>query len=203
MRIAAQILSILLYPMLIPTYAIGILCWAIHAYSMPLPATYVWVSIVGTFVITCVIPFSAILLLIRQKAISDIYLYDPQERRTPYLYSLFASGSWCYFLYTTLSVPPIIFSMAIASTIVLLCVMIITHWWKISAHLAFMGCFVAAVIGYSWHTSLNPLWLITLLLGLTILLMLARLYLKQHTPLQVVCGFALGFTLTLLPAFTL
>ncbi len=200
MRIAAQILSILLYPMLIPTYGMGILCWALHTYSMPLPATYVWVAILGTFVITCIIPFSAILLLIKQKAITDVYLYNPKERRTPYLYSLFASGWWCYFLHSTLHVPQVIFLMAIASTVVLLCVMIITNWWKISAHLAFMGCLVAAVIGYSWQAGLNPLWLITLLLELAILLMMARLYLKQHTPMQVVCGFALGFILTLLPA---
>ncbi len=200
MRRVAQILSILLYPMLIPTWAMGLLCWGIHHYSMPLPEVYVWIAIVGTFVLTCCIPFSAILLLIRQKAITDVYLYDAKERRVPYMYSLFASGCWCYFLHSTLQMPEIVLAMAIASTTVLLCVMVITHWWKISAHLAFMGTLVGSVIGYSWHTGLNPLWLIILLLALAILLMIARLYLKQHTPAQVVCGFALGFILTFLPA---
>ncbi len=200
MRIAAQILSIIFYPMLIPTYAISILCWAIHIFSMPLPSAYIWVAIVGTFVLTCVIPFSAILLLIRKKAITDIYLYNAKERRVPYLYCLFACACWCYFLYATLQMPIIILAMASAATIVLLCIMIITHWWKISAHLAFMGTFVASVIGYSWHTGLNPIALITLLLFLTMLLMIARIYLKQHTPAQVICGFILGFILTFLPA---
>ncbi len=200
MRIAAQILSIILYPMLIPTYAMGILCWAIHAYSMPLPTAYVWVAIVGTIVLTCVIPFSAILFLVYKNAVTDVYLYNPKERRIPYLYSLFACGFWCYFLYSTLHMPNIIIAMAVASSLVLLCVMLITHWWKISAHLAFMGTLVAAVVGYSWHTNLNPIWFITLLLVLTLLLMYARIYLKQHTTAQVISGFILGFTLTFLPA---
>ncbi len=200
MRIAAQILSIILYPMLIPTYAMCILCWVIHNYSMPLPPAYLWVALVGTFILTCCIPFSAILLLVRQQAISDIYLYDAQQRRVPYLYSLFASCCWCYFLRSTLQMPRIILAIAIAATIVLLCLIIITHWWKISAHLSFMGTLVASVIGYSWHIGLNPLWLITLLLALTILLMISRIYLKQHTPAQVVCGFFLGFVVTFTPA---
>ncbi len=198
MKSAAQILSILLYPMLIPTYAVGILCWAISSYTMPLPATYVWVALLGTFFLTCCIPLSTILLLIKQKAITDIYLYNPAERRLPYIYSLFACGFWCFFLQSVLHLPHIIIAMAIASTLVLLCVMIITHWWKISAHLSFMGTLVASVIGYSWHTSINPLWLISILLALTLLLMYARIYLKQHTTAQVIAGFTLGFSLTLL-----
>ncbi len=198
MRLAAQILSILLYPMLIPTYGIGILCWAIDTYTLPLPAAYVWMAVLGTFFLTCCIPLSVILLLIRQQVITNIYLYNPNERRLPYIYSLFACGCWCYFLHSMLHLPSIVLAMAIAATVVLLCVMIITHWWKISAHLSFMGTLLAAVIGYSWHTSINPLWLISTLLVLTLLLMYARIYLKQHTTAQVIAGFTMGFTLTLL-----
>ncbi len=198
MKHLAQILSIILYPMMIPTYAMGILCYAIHQYSMPLPSAYVWVAILGTFFLTCCVPLSAIILLIRQKAISDIYLRDSQERRTPYLYSLFSCGFWCYFLYSVLHIPPVILAMALAATGVLLCVMVITHWWKISAHLSFMGTLLATVIGYSWHTGLNPVGLIIALLGLSLLLMYARIYLDQHTPAQVIWGFVLGLTLPLL-----
>ncbi len=201
MRIAAQILSILLYPMLIPTYAVGLACLAVHHYTLPLPPAYVAVALIGTFFLTCCIPLSVILLLIKQKAITDIYLRNPQERHTPYLYSFFACCFWCYFLHDPLHLPHIIIALAIASTLVLLVVMIITRWWKISAHLAFIGSLLAAVIAYSWYISINPLWIITTLLILTLLLMYARIYLKQHTTAQVLAGFTLGFTLTLIPAF--
>ncbi len=203
MRVVAQILSILLYPMLIPAYAMGLLCYAFQHTGMPLPTAYIWVAVLGTFILTCCIPFSAILLLLKRGNITDIYLRNPQERKTPYLYSLFACGFWCYFLHSTLHMPPIIVWMAVASTVVLLCIMIITRWWKISAHLAFMGTWIAAVVGYSWHTAIFPLWLIVGLLGMALLLMYARIYLKQHTPAQVITGFLLGFVFTLLPALFL
>ncbi len=203
MKAAAQILSIILYPMLMPTYAMGFFCYAMHHYTMPLPTSYVLIAILGTLFFMCCVPMAAILFLIRKKEITDIYLRDPRERSVPYLYSLFACGFWCYFLSQILHVPAIVLTMAIAASCVLLIVMIITHWWKISAHLAFMGTLLAAVVGYSWQIGINPLWIIILLLGLTLLLMYARLYLKQHNTLQVITGFLLGFTLTLIPALIL
>ncbi len=199
MKVFAQILSILLYPMLIPTYAIGLLCYAIQSQTGLLASAYIGVAVLSTLFLTCCVPFSIVLFLVKQGVISDIYLHNPKERRTPYVYSFCACCFWCYFLASTLHVNWCFVAMAMAATVVLLLVTIITNWWKISAHLSFFGALIGGVIGYSWYMSIFPTYLIVALLVVALLLMYARIILKQHTPAQVICGFLLGMTLTFLP----
>ena len=64
--IVANVLSVVLYPLFIPTYGMGLFCYAYSRQSVLLPPVWMAVAIVGTFLLTCAIPLSAIWIMIRK-----------------------------------------------------------------------------------------------------------------------------------------
>ncbi len=200
MKSVANILSIVLYPMFIPTYAMGILCWAISHYGAPLPMPYIIAVLVGTLCLTAIAPLIILFLMMYKGHLTDIYMDDKQERTVPYLTYVFMLLVWCYYLHRVLIMPTIIWTTALCITTILLLVTLINRYWKISAHLTGIGSLLGAMIGYCWHVGIYPMTTIFVVIGITALLMWARLYLNAHTPLQVIAGFGLGLIGAFAPA---
>lgn len=192
--------SILLYPMLMPTYAMLMMFMAFRKQGVELPLLYELIGIVGTLFLTFLIPFSIILLMIKQGQLKDAYIEDKNARLTPYLYSIFSSIAWCVFLWRVMHLPQYVCLMAAGATVALVIVTVVNHWWKISAHLTCFGAVVGSVAGYQFcQPSSANLWLIPTLLAVSLILCYARLYLKAHTSLQVVAGLILGIVATFIP----
>lgn len=200
LNIVAKGLSILLYPLFVPTYGMLLFCTTYSVYFHVLPSAYWWVSIVGTLLLTCIIPITAILLLIRRGSVSDLYIERAEERTTPYIYTVFCFAFWCYFMYSALHVPTCILLTGIGATVALIIVALVNRRWKISAHLSSLGGLVGGVMSFCMCTGIMPhMWLVISMLALSLLLMYARLYLNAHTPMQVVGGFLLGLVMTFIP----
>lgn len=220
LKYLANTLSILLYPMLMPTYATLLLIFSspkssiallmLHqreALNMPIPTIDLtpWNSqavilLVFTIIFTCIMPLAIILIMMRRGKVKNLYIEDRKQRTEPYIYSDIMYIAWCYFLWRQIQMPLVVVAMAAGATLALLCMTIINRYWKISAHLCGFGSLIGFIAGWQWQTSLVTIWFVVALFGCALLLMYARLYLKSHTSLQVVCGFMLGFILTFLPA---
>ena len=196
MKQLANIISIVLYPMLMPTYAMALLAWAVYNYNSLLMGRYIAMLIGGTMVFTLIIPFSIILLMIRQGILKDAYIADRRQRLLPYLYSIVSDIAWCFFLWHIMKMPTIVVAIAVISVVILIIITVINQWWKISAHLGCMGWLIGSVIAYCLHTANNPIGLLLCLFAAAFILMWARLYLNAHTPAQAMAGFLLGFCLS-------
>lgn len=198
LKILSKVISVLLYPMFIPTYGMILFCLWLHQTSPILPSYYYFVLLGITAFFTCIAPLLWVVYLVYTKRITDIYLENPSERRMPYIGSWLYALIWCYLLNILgISAPTLyIFVGAMVAFTVLI---VVNRWWKMSAHLTFWGILTGGVAAYAWLMSFNPIWLLTSLFVGALLLMYARLYLKQHTPLQVVVGFLTGFVLTFSP----
>ena len=188
-------ISGILFPLLLPTYAI-----ILYSLQLPeqYPAVYKGVAIGGTAFFTLFIPFTLLLILKAQKRISDINITNPKERLVPFLYVLTCFAIWVYFLWHVLKMPAIITALALTSTIMIALLTLITHYWKMSAHLTAFGCFVGSIIAVAAHMGIYNTYTIIALLIIALLLMMARLYLKAHDSLQVVTGFLFALSVTLL-----
>ncbi len=186
--------------MLMPVYAMLLLVAAVSYKGAALSSAYIWLLLGGTLLLTCIIPFSVILLMIRQGQLRDAYIDNKDLRLVPYIYSIAATIAWCLFLWRVMKMPAVVTLMVSGATLALVIVTVINRWWKISAHLSCMGALCGAVAGYSWYTGSFNLWLLPTLLFVALLLMYARIFLKAHTPMQTVCGFLLGLLLTFAPA---
>jgi membrane-associated phospholipid phosphatase len=198
-NILSKVFSILLYPLFMPTYGMGLYMLAMHHRTPNLPNAYIWVAIVGTLVITALIPIVLLLILWKRGNISSLHIDNAKERTTPYVYSLICYGFWCYFVGVTLHMPLVWLVVAIGSTCALLAVTIINHWWKISAHLTGMGGLLGGICSLALYYSALPTTLIIITLTISLLLMYARLYMNAHTPAQVVAGYLLGILFTFIP----
>lgn len=191
-HILSRILSAIAYPLFIPT--LGVVLYSL-LYSRLTPAipmgAYIYYCGL-TFVLTCLIPLGGILILIRKKVVTDIYITDARERRIPYIITLSCFCIWCFLVVRYMHVLPAFRLSAIGATMALCIVNLINPYWKISAHLTGIGGLIGGFILY------QPV-MGCVLLGVALLLMYARLYLDAHTPLQVVCGWLLGLVMTFIP----
>lgn len=197
-QIVAYGYSVLLYPLFVPTYLMILFCVLQSKHVLLLAPAYCALAIGGTCFFTCIIPLIVLLTMRALGRVKDLDVSKKEERTEPFIYTLISLCFWCYFLHL-IYVPAFLFWSAIATVAVLLLVMAITLRWKISAHLASAGGALAMVIGMILEYGIEGTGIILLLLFLSWLLMLARIYLDAHTPLQTVCGFLLGLIAVLIP----
>ena len=106
---------------------------------------------------------------------------------------------WIYFLISYVQLPLLLITISLCVIITLIAVTIINRTWKISAHLTGIGGLLGGICTYAFYAENVPYLLMFIVLMLALFLMYARLYLKAHTPLQVVGGFLLGLLCVLLP----
>lgn len=200
LQIAAKSLSVVFYPLFIPTYGMGLFCLAHGVHIAPLAGVWITVALTGTFLLTCALPVTAIWIMMKRGEVKDLYIDDPRERTMPYIYTLFGFGCWCYMLIHILQVPLFLSCTAVGATAAIGIVCVINRWWKISAHLAGMGGLLGGILCYCLRLGAFPTggtWV--LWLGLSWLLMWARMYLNAHTGAQVSAGWLLGLVCTFIP----
>jgi len=196
--ILAYGLSVALYPLFMSTYIMVLFCRVFSHAVLPLSAQYQILAISGTLLFTCLLPLGMLLLMIRLGRVKNLDVTDRRERAIPYIYTMGFIGCWCFFLHL-IRMPQYIVWSAVATLVVLVLVMIITLWWKISVHLSSMGGAVAMIIGIMMQCGIYSPRTIVLLLGLSWLLMVARIRLEAHTPAQTVAGFLLGLITVMIP----
>lgn len=193
LEILAKGITGLFYPMFLPTYG---MFWLMNTsmFSYQNLDFKVHVVVIGTtFFLTCFIPLSLVLFMLSKGQITDMNITDANERTRPYIYTFIGFLAWAYFLIFVCKVPTLIGTLSLVAATCIFIVAIINHFWKISAHLTGVGCFLGSVLVVVCKAGHLELWFTGVLLLLALIVMWARLYLNAHTPLQVVAGFLLGF----------
>ena len=197
--IVAKSLSIVLYPLFIPTYGMALFCYA-YSTDHRIPVLWVLVALCGTLLLTCILPASAIWTLIRRGKVSSMQIFNARERTYPYIYTALGFGFWTYLLISILHAPAYINLVAVGATIAIGLVAVINHWWKISAHLTGFGGLLGGMLSFCLGASVMPSWaILSIWLIMTLCLMWARLYLNAHSSTQVAAGWLLGLSCTFFP----
>lgn len=192
MKKFSEIISAIFSPLLVPTY--GMILVAYLTILSFLPANLLWTAIGITFVITCLVPVSAIVALYRSGMIKDPGLNERTERLIPYGIAILCYLGCAFFFYKA-SAPfwlPMFYAGGALATLINT---VVNRWWKISAHGAAMGGLVALMfrIVASHYALYNMnVWLSAAII-LAGLVMTARVYLGRHTLWQVIAGCANGF----------
>lgn len=192
----AQGTSYLLHPLVLPTWAFGLLVYFMPLRLLRVPEEYrlqLWLFL---FILTCLMPLLLVLMLYSAGVFKSLKMHERQERLLPFLLiTVFYLGVTFVLGYgegfSRLPALSIIIG-GIALSIAL--VTGITYFWKISAHSTGMAGVLAVLMAiYIKHTEkllFLPILSAFVLLGL---LMSARLYLGAHTPAQVWAGACLGW----------
>ncbi len=185
-------LSWLFVPLLTPVYAI-VLIFSVSSLSITSqPMTRIAVTSI-IFGLNCILPMALIYLLKRLGMVSDIALNRRRERALPYLVVIMCYILSAYYLYSH-SAPSWVTMFYAGGALTAVVNFTVNFRWKISAHAAAMGgvFYVLVRIAHATPTDAAVACLIAWAL-LTGLLGGARIWLRRHTLLQVLAGFANGY----------
>jgi len=194
MNALSKLLSFVLFPLFIPLY--GIMLLTSTEFFSYYPELYIRSSYVSVAIFGTIIPMTCILILYLLKVTSSMNLKDKKERTIPYLLTAISYILCAVSLYT-LVFPTFVSAIVIAIAISLIIDAIVSRVWKISAHMTGMGALLGGTLIISYYMHIFPLFLIVTIVMLCGLMASARLYLKAHTPKQVIAGFFCGFLTTL------
>lgn len=187
----AQIVSDVFSPLLLPTYCMAMAMWITPLQA--LPERNRMIATLGVFVITGIIPFIFIKLLMRLGRVSDNSIADRSERLVPMIVGILCYvASAAYVRYIGGPVWLALFFVGAAAAAVVS--LIITRFWKISAHAAAIGGMVGmlAWFGLVGLANVNTMIWLSAVILLSGAVLTSRLILGRHTLAQVAWGFVLG-----------
>jgi membrane-associated phospholipid phosphatase len=188
----AQVISVVFYPLFVPTYAFAILLTMPAYFSALMPQQAKWLVIGLVFLLTCIVPTLFFIAMIKTGIVKTTYLSNREDRTMPYIVSI-TFFYLTYFILKKLQISPVYYYFMIGATMLNIIVMAINFFWKISSHTASIGALAGMMVGLSYFLGTNYFFLISLTLLMAGFTGYARLKLQAHTPAQVYSGFALGF----------
>ncbi|GAB4156370.1 MAG: hypothetical protein Fur0021_24540 [Candidatus Promineifilaceae bacterium] len=179
-----------------PPVMFAVVGMALALYALPSWRGLAWGVMYGLLV--SLAPILFVLFLLRRGHIAELHMSSTRERHLPYLVSIFCAGltlalTWLF------HGPDLLLCLAWFNIIELVALAIINVYWLISIHATAM----ASTTLIAW-LALGA-WTLAITLPLLILVSGVRLYLKRHTPAQILGGIFLGtatvFSLTLFGCF--
>ncbi len=191
MRLAANVLSVLLHPLWMPTITI-VLCFGIDPYmSYGFDKGRLMVFYGVFFAMTAVFPLISALLMKRSGLVSELAMPLRRERLPVYLMTLIYHGM-CYFMVLRALGNPVTLGIFTGALLGLFLVLVITFWWKISVHMMGIGGLIGAILAVvvlDDRDAPMPLCVLFVLAGV---LGTARLIASDHTSAQIYAGALLG-----------
>jgi membrane-associated phospholipid phosphatase len=174
-----------------PTF--GVLLLFIYTSFGEMHTHQFWKIITPAFVFSFAIPAVLIYLLYRLRVVSDLSLTKRKERFLPYLITLVSYCVMILFYYKMQMSTWFLMLMA-ATVVIMFIAIIITFFWKISAHMFGIGGVIGGAMSVSFFVErTNPYLMFAGLFILAGLVGTSRLILNRHTSAQVIAGFVLGF----------
>lgn len=190
----ASFISTVFQPLLMPTYSVMLLFT--YTYFGTYHMNRFWNIVLPVFLFSFAIPAILIYIIYKLKIISDLSLKVRRERFIPYTIALL-SYTFLLVYYIKMNMPKWFVMMVAASIAIMVIAIIITLFWKISAHMFGAGGLVGGAMAISFFVQKSNPYL--MFIGLFILAGMvgtSRLILKRHTLAQVNAGFLLGFLMS-------
>ncbi len=195
MRPVSQFLSIILHPLLMPSYALVCYAFLFGSIARVLTPDYFMLLFVLIFCSTFLLPLLSVFIMIRFGKIRSVYMEDQKERNWPLLQSAIVYAIAFYVLVQARRIPPVIPLFILGATGAMVVAMIVNLKWKISLHMIGIGGLCGGVTSmFIMLQEGNPLWLALLFLCAGAL-GTARLLLHAHNSLQILAGFVAGFAI--------
>ncbi|MDD3568779.1 MAG: hypothetical protein PHT92_10300 [Bacteroidales bacterium] len=187
----AHTISVLLHPMLMPTY--GLLAIFVTNNSMfLLPYDAKRIILVVVAINTLALPLLTIPLFNRMGIIKSIQMHEHRERIIPIAFTLVPYIFSFYFL-KRLPIPSEVSLFMLGASINLAIALVVSIWWKISLHMIGIGGLVGLFFALSTRIYFEITTYLIAAVAIAGIVAWARLRLNTHNPPQVYVGFILGW----------
>ncbi|MEP7169683.1 MAG: hypothetical protein ABI855_09970 [Bacteroidota bacterium] len=196
-RSFANFLSYIFHPLLMPFYAM-LLVFNLSSYiSYSISQQLQKIIYIAVFITTFVMPVLFTLFLVQKKIVGSLELEKKEERKLPYIATIFFYFVTFYFL-KQLPVPTFFPIIILGAALVIIAGFFINLKWKVSVHTLGIG----GVMGLTW--GLSEILYIQIIIPFIILILLsgvigtARLIRGTHSQMQIYTGLFVGFAIELL-----
>lgn len=207
MRVLAEVISWVFMPLLMPLYALSLALFvpSNQDYFFNLDCLYTldpekkWGLMYMFFVFCVAAPGVSFILLQRKKVITSIEMEERKERSIPIIIML----AYCLALYLLFiikvgpgSISKFVLALPLSGVCVTAIFFFLNRWKKVSIHAAGTGIATGFILAYILHHVQYELWMFSLTILISGLVMSARLYLEKHTLLEMVLGWLTGTLIT-------
>lgn len=187
----AHIVSLLLHPLLIPTYTYLALTTQLSLVDLQIPLEMRWTLAGLIFMTTFMFPALIMLVMLKLKVITSLEVPIRSERPLPILITA-VFFYLTYYLLRHLDVAPLFYYYMLGATALAMVSFVINFAFKISIHLIVIGGSVGAFIGMAFLLQTPLIETIIIAILLSGLVAYARLRLEVHSKGEVNTGFFTG-----------
>lgn len=193
-----KIVSVVFHPLLMATYLSYVLFTKSPELFPRVVPQAVPQFLLVIFITTCLMPALSIFLLRTFSFISNLELTKRTERIRPFIFIAFYYVASSYLFADKLRMGPVFMAVMIGVSILIVILLIITRWFKISIHTAAIWSGVGFVSALTVAMGVNIGWYYYALILAAGLVASSRLYLGYHEPKEIWSGAILGFTYSFL-----
>ena len=188
--LTARIISMLFTPFYLPM--VGLAMLFSFSYLSIFPWSYKIQVLIMAYLFTILLPTVMIHLYRRYQGWTLIELGHRERRMIPYIISILCYFA-CIYVMEHLHMPHFMGSIVVAALMVQIVCALINVWWKISTHTAAIGGMGGALFAFAEYLNFNPVWWLCIIFIVGGIVGSCRMILRQHSLLQVVGGFWVGF----------
>ncbi len=188
--IAARVASMVFTPFYLPI--LGLIVLFFLTYLSQYPPSYKFFVLAVVYFFTILLPTFLIHIYRRYQGWTLLELGTKERRIVPYVVSILCYFT-CLYIMEQMHIPYFIRSIVVCALVIQIVCALINVWWKISTHTAAIGGVAGALFIFSEVFRFNPMWWFCLVLIIAGMLGTSRMILRQHSLLQVVVGFVIGF----------
>jgi membrane-associated phospholipid phosphatase len=192
----ASAVSVAMHPLLMATLLYALVFNYMPVMVAPIESSAQLSLLFVIFVFTATFPALSSYMLYRTGTISSLRMSSRNDRFLPMLFTsvIYLAVSYLFVDQLRFGQVIVVAIGSITTSVILLTG--ITFFWKMSAHAVGIGGVTGFMLALSFKYPDNEMLLpIVLLIILSGLVCSARLALNAHTPLQIIAGYMLGFSI--------
>lgn len=191
----AKVISALFTPFSIPFLAFLFLF--IFSYLRIMPLQYKLIVLGVVYCFTILMPTLTIFIFRKINGFSPEELAERKKRYVPFILTI-TSYVFCLLMMHRLNIPWYMTGIILAALVMMVICVIVNLKWKLSEHMAGAGAVVGGLVAFSALFGYNPVWWLCVFILVAGILGTARIILQHHTPGEVMGGFIVGLTCSLL-----
>jgi hypothetical protein len=197
-QFSARFLSVVLHPLLLPTYLYAFILYYLPAPVLSLPMQSRWIVLGMILFTTFLIPALGAYTMVRIGHLDSMEMDRREQRRLPLLFTGLCYSITSYLLYQEQAFDEIFYFIMVIITASVLLTYGISLFWKISAHsVGLGGALGLLILIHNIVPEVEMLFPIATGFVLSGAVLSARLALHAHTPAEVYAGFGSGLLLSL------
>lgn len=186
----ARLFSLLFNPFIITTYYLLIVFSQPFYFSAPIAEKAKWMVLGLVFITTFLLPLS--LTWIFGKLAVKTMKFDQADERNMQLSIASVFYLMCYFLLNSVNFSPVFNLFVLGFSVLIILVLIVNFYWKISAYMVACGALAGALTGINISSGIDLLPQIISVLLISGITGYSRLKQQTHNPEQVYTGFGVG-----------